>query len=193
MVFSPHSLTWQQSLLPNTHLFRFFQIRHFVKSCFPQFPTSPPNSLIDQFLTLNPRKKGLIRITYKQIYTLSPNQLISLRAAWGQDLGAPLSDEQWEEILNNVHSSPICARYSLLQCKILHRAYLTNAKLAKIYPDRADTCNRCGQAPADFVHMFLSCPILFEIWADDNIQSNVDKSIWKSLRLSFSSRISSDN
>ncbi len=35
--------------------------------------------------------------------------------------------------------------------------------------------------------------VLFEIWADDNIQSNVDKSIWKSLRLSFSSRISSDN
>jgi len=69
--------------LPNTHLFRFFQIRHFVKSCFPQFLSSPPNSLIDQFLTLNPRKKGLIGITYKQIYTLYPNQLISLRAAWG--------------------------------------------------------------------------------------------------------------
>ncbi len=27
------------------------------------------------------------------------------------------------------------------------------------------TCNRCGQAPADFVHMFLSCPILSEFWA----------------------------
>lgn len=75
------------------------------------------------------------------MYTLSANQLVSLRTTWGQELGPPLADEQWEEILSNVHSSFICARHGLIQRKILHRAYFTNAKVATIYPDRADTCN----------------------------------------------------
>lgn len=85
--------------LPNTHLFRFFQIRHYVKSCFPQFPNSPPKSLTDQFLTLNARQRGLIGITYKHIHSLSPSCLNSLRAAWGQDLGVLLSDEQWGSLI----------------------------------------------------------------------------------------------
>lgn len=150
--------------LPNTHLFRFFQIRHYVKSCFPHFPNRPPEPLLDQFLILNTKRKGLIGTIYNYIHRLSPNRLNSLRAAWGQDLGIPLPDEQWEKILYSVHSSSICARHNLLQCKILHRVYLTNAKLAKIYPDRTDTCNRCRQSPADLAHMFLTCPLLSDFW-----------------------------
>ena len=75
-----------------------------------------------------------------------------------------MSDEKWQKILSSVHTSSICARHNLIQCKILHRVYFTNAKLSRIYPDRTDTCNRCRQSPADFVHVFLTCLQLSGFW-----------------------------
>ena len=89
----------------------------------------------------------------------------ALRTTWSQDLGVTLADDQWEQILDRVHSSSICARHSLIQCKILHRAHLTNARLARIYPDRTHKCNRCNQSPADYMHMFLLCPKLSAFWS----------------------------
>ena len=95
-----------------------FRNHLFAPSCFDQ-----------AFCTWS--EKGLTTLNY--LFLNGVFSSFTLRAAWNQDLGAPLSDVQWEEILNNVHSSSICARHSLLQCKILHRAYLTNAKLDKFY------------------------------------------------------------
>lgn len=43
-----------------------------MKSCSPQFPLRPPDSLVDKFLILNSRKKGLIRFVYKLIFAASP-------------------------------------------------------------------------------------------------------------------------
>ncbi len=48
----------------------------------------------------------------------------------------------------------------LLQCKVLHGAYLTNAKLVNIFPDRSDACYRCKQSPAYHLYIFWSCPWL---------------------------------
>lgn len=65
-----------------------------------------------------------------------------------------------------VHTSSICARHGLLQCKVLYRAHLTNAKLAKNFPKRSDACHRCKQSPANHLHMFWSCPRLTDFWSD---------------------------
>ena len=89
-----------------------------------------------------------------------------LKAAWERDLGVELTDGTWETALGLVHSSSICARHGLIQCKILHRIHYTNARLARILPDVSDACNRCGQSPADLVHMFWACPRLSEFWTD---------------------------
>ena len=151
--------------LPHSHLFRFFQIRHFVQNQFPQFPGRPPDSLTDTFLALDTGLKGLTSIIYDRIFRIIPTPLDSLRAIWDHDLGITLSDEQWERMLDLVHTSSISARHSLLQCKILHRVHYTNARLARIYPDRSDACCRCKQSPADHMHMFWSCPRLSGFWA----------------------------
>ena len=37
--------------LPQSHLFRFFQIRDFVRDNFPNFPRQPPDSLADEVLS----------------------------------------------------------------------------------------------------------------------------------------------
>lgn len=98
--------------------------------------------MIDQLLSLSTRQKGL-------------------RDAWDWDLGTSLSDVCWK---TNIKP---CTHFlhGLLKCKMLHRVHLTNARLAKIYPDRTDECNRCKGSPADYVHMFLTCPRLSEYWS----------------------------
>lgn len=39
--------------LPSSHLFLFFQIRHFVENKYPQLPGRLPDLIIDYFLSLN--------------------------------------------------------------------------------------------------------------------------------------------
>uniref|UniRef100_A0A667XM65 AIG1-type G domain-containing protein n=1 Tax=Myripristis murdjan TaxID=586833 RepID=A0A667XM65_9TELE len=46
---------------------------------------------------------------------------------------------EWEFL---VHSSSICTRHGLLQCKVIHKVHFTNARLAKIFPNQSDACKR---------------------------------------------------
>ena len=116
-------------------------------------------------LSLDAGLRKLTSIIYDVIFDFTPTHLDALRATWDQDLGINMTDDQWEEALELVNSSSICARHRVLQCKILHRVHYTNAKLARIYPDRSDACNRCKQSPADYIHMFWSCPKLTTFWS----------------------------
>ena len=101
---------------------------------------------------------------YNAIDSLNPDQTTRLKQTWEEELGAPISDNQWDQILKLVHTSSICARHSLLQCKVLFRVNYTNVRLAKIYPDTSGSCNRCKQSPANHTHMFWSCLKLTGFW-----------------------------
>ena len=142
--------------LPHSHFFRFLQARHFVKTNYPHFPNHPPGSLIDTLLTLDPVQKRSISVIYNAIDSLNPDPTTRLKQTWEEELGAPISDNQWDQILKLVHTSSICARHSLLQCKVIFRVHYTNARLVKIYPGISDSCNRCKQSPANHTHMFWS-------------------------------------
>ena len=81
-------------------------------------------------------------------------------------MGITISDDHWARILDRVHSSSICAGHGRLQCKVLHKAHFTNARLAKIFPNRSDACERCRQSPAGHVRMFWTCPQLTSFWSN---------------------------
>ena len=81
-------------------------------------------------------------------------------------MGEDISEEVWEDVLNNVHKFSICAKHGLIQCKIVHRAHFTKVRLSKIYNDVDPTCDRCHQAPASHVHMFWSCPVIQSYWLE---------------------------
>lgn len=51
--------------LPNSHLFRFFQIRDFVKKTFPHFPNRPPETLTDSLLATDPNRRKCISVLYE--------------------------------------------------------------------------------------------------------------------------------
>ncbi len=65
-----------------------------------------------------------------------------------------------------VHSFSVCTKHWLLQLKILHRIYYTNARLAKMHPNLSYACNRCNQSPATLMHMFWTCPRLLQNWTE---------------------------
>ena len=164
--FSSFSDLSRRFNLPASHLFRYFQIRHDLQKQFPEFPNHPAYSEFDHILSLKPHVKSLISNIHTEIHSIKPETLDHLKAAWERHLGVELTDGTWETALGLVHSSSICARHGLIQCKILHRIHYTNARLARIFPDVSDACNRCGQSPADLVHMFWACPRLSEFWTD---------------------------
>ena len=150
--------------LPPAHLFRFFQIWHFVQRNYPDFPNLPPETLVDTLLKVNPNQTGAISDICKALDSTASNFLPKTRDLWEQDLGH-IEEDQWNHILELVHGSSICARHGLIQCKLLHRTYYTNHRLSKFYPNFADACNRCNQSPADIIRMFWSCPKLADFWS----------------------------
>ena len=154
----------QRFNLPKSHLFRYFQIRHFLQKQSPEFPNQPIHSEIDSILSLDPNAKGLISNIHTEIDSVRPEPVATLKLAWERDLGLELTEVVWGRVLGLVHMSSICARHSLIQCKIVHRIHYTNARLARIFPGTSDACNRCKQSPADLIHMFWTCPHLSEFW-----------------------------
>lgn len=152
--------------LPNSHLFRFFQARDYVKKVFPHFPNRPPETLLDTLLQLDPQREKVISFLYNSINNNTSNFAALVKTAWEGELGAEVEEEQWEAAKNLIHKSSVCARHALIQCKILYKVHYTNAKLARIYPSVSDVCNRCGQSPANHTHMFWACPKLSGFWGD---------------------------
>lgn len=60
----------------------------------------------------------------------------------------------------------ICARYGLIQSKLVHRTYYTNAQLSEFYDGVSPACNRCQHSPIDFIHTLLLCPTLQDYWSE---------------------------
>lgn len=53
-IFMPFAVLSAKFQLPAFHLFRFFQVRHFVQRNYPDFPNLPPETLVDTLLKVNP-------------------------------------------------------------------------------------------------------------------------------------------
>lgn len=150
--------------LPPAHFFRCLQARHYVQCQIPCFPQMPAHNSIDRSLSLQPLAKGSISTIYNLISGLKSTPLNKIKMAWEQDLGLPLSDDVWDAILKQVHSSSMCARHSLLQFKIVHRAHISKMKLFKLYPDLHPNCNKCKSPSASLIPKFWLCPSLEKFW-----------------------------
>ena len=98
---------------PNSHFFRYLQMRHFIQKQFPHFPNRPPEAEVDQLLSLNVWQKRLIFVLYNKIALLSPVTTVSSKNTWEQELGLDITDGQWRDSLELIHSSSICARHGV--------------------------------------------------------------------------------
>ena len=63
-----------------------------------------------------------------------------------------------------VHSSSVCARHGVIQCKLLHRVYWTKSRLSRIYSNIDPLCDKCRQHYGTFIYMCWTCPSLHIYW-----------------------------
>lgn len=147
--------------IPQSNLFRFFQVRNFVQSHCPSFPVLPESSLYEKCLL---QKHSSISVLYNLILPYTLPSSFRFKHQWEKELGFSLESDWWELAAGKVNSSSSCARLSLIQFKVFHRIHFTNVKLSKLFPDVDATCSRCSLVPADHTHMFFSCSKLEDYW-----------------------------
>lgn len=152
--------------LPSSSFFRYLQVRHFVSSSIPGFPNKPLNNIIDDMFSFSPTKKKAISTLLGKISNSNSSSIYTIKKAWEQDLQINISEEDWARVLRTIHSSSMCARHSLIQFKVVHRAHLPKSKLAKIYTHIDPMCDRCKSAEATLIHMFWLCPQIQQYWED---------------------------
>lgn len=150
--------------IDNSNLFRYFQIRHFVRQQFPSFPNLPAEEMWEGLLGTDPSRKGLISDLYCRILS-APDTISKIKTTWENELGLALTEDWWKGALDRINGTSSCARLSLIQFKVVHRTHFSKVRLAEIYPDVDPNCNRCGDAQSHLSHMFWSCPRLSAFWS----------------------------
>lgn len=150
--------------LPQSHFYRYLQVRHFVKEHISDFPIRPQNYNFYDTLLLQPNSKHLISRFVIAFETSASTSY--LRDTWEKELGVPLSDEIWEESLSNVKKCSINSRYRLIQFKVIHRLHYSKIKLNRIFESVSPMCDRCNRAEGSLAHLFWYCPVLDNFWSD---------------------------
>lgn len=150
--------------LPPSHLFRYFQVRNCAKSLFSNFPHLPPKQQWGDFLQFSILQRSLISRIYSSIQSFDDHLTTSTRETWERELGLVFDEHWWESALQVIHKTSICARLTLIQFKVVFRCHYSKTRLAQIFQNTADVCDRCGGSPCNLTHMFFSCPALTNFW-----------------------------
>ncbi|KAL2095628.1 hypothetical protein ACEWY4_007776 [Coilia grayii] len=163
--FLSFQLAVQQYSIPQTHFFRYLQVRDYIRKYFPSFPAQPDKDWIDECLHHDPSWRGSVSRLYQVIQSVSTPSLDRIKEQWQEELGREILDVNWKYAMERIHSSSICIRHDIMQFKIVHRLHLSSARLAKMYPNTDATCPRCHLEPGTLFHMFWSCSKLSTFWS----------------------------
>lgn len=150
--------------IPRTSFFRYLQVRHFIQSHSPSFPQLPTPSHVEDILLIPLIFGGQISKIYNLIMAVNKVSMDGIKTKWEEELDTEIPDAAWDRALCWVNGTTSCARLNIIQFKVLHRLHYSKAKIAKIYPNTTDVCDRCNQGRADLSHMFWSCPRLQSFW-----------------------------
>ncbi len=102
--------------------------------------------------------RGTVPKLYKCISLSSCSNMGKVRQQWEHDPGKHLPPEQWSTVIPHTNYSSKCARYKLIQMKILHRSCFTRYKRNKINPDMSNLCwHGCGKR-GSLIHMLWHGP-----------------------------------
>ena len=162
-MFPSFELLKKKFNLPQTHFFRFLQIRNYIRTNTNTFPNLERHQM-DSMFAVDPSSRGVISYIHDNISSRFDPSLEFLKTAWEGDLGISLTEELWSDAQSNVHTASVCARHGLIQFKVLHRLHYSKVKLSKMYPNTDPMCDRCKAFPATLGHMFWSCPKLSNYW-----------------------------
>lgn len=150
--------------LPNSHFFRFLQIRHFLRASVPNYDSIPQNATLDSFLSVEPYSKGAVSHLYRVLLSLIVPTTDTYREQWQEELGERISADIWHDCVKNIYNSSVNARHSLIQFKILHRLHFSPTKLKNIYQNVSGMCAKCLSVQGTLSHLFVHCHKLQQFW-----------------------------
>ena len=151
--------------LPSTHLFRFLQIRHYIRTHIPRYEHVPKHNILDSLRRLIPGSRGTVSSLYSILMAHEEVSTEKVKNDWEQELNLELNVTDWEGILDRIHSSSINSRHSLVQFKVVHRLHYSKARLHGIYPNISPLCEKCKQQSGTLTHQFWSCSKLTLFWS----------------------------
>ena len=82
----------------------------------------------------------------------------------GKNLNLTFNDEMRKQIFQVCHKSLENNEYIWLQMQIMYRLLGTRSYLAKIHKIEDATCTRCKSETETIFHMFVTCPIVKDLW-----------------------------
>ncbi len=152
--------------LPKHNLFKYLQIRHWIKSqTFESFPNIPEKSPIeDRLLDIrHTSTKSLTSSIYRiLINDLPAYQRFSTKQKWESDLVCSYND--WCTLLEKSQTVLVSTKHRQIQYNILHRTYYTPYRLNKFNGGISAICQRCNISTGTLLHMLWSCPALETFW-----------------------------
>lgn len=106
--------------IPQTHLFKYFQIRSFIHSRMQSYQC-PPLSIIGEMAISDPYSKGKISMIYKKLVSTSTEFSNYKRLAWIEDLQTDITEQEWEKARSQAQTISINSRFKLIQYNWLMR------------------------------------------------------------------------
>lgn len=108
--------------------------------------------------------RGLASGIYHLLLLSSSNSITQTQLRWEQELGISLPPNEWDNIWKHSVSLWKCARFRIINLKVLHRAYITPCRLKKMDKSLSDLCwHGCGNV-GTLAHSLLFCPAVKILW-----------------------------
>ena len=117
------------------------------------------------FIFLSKGKKGC-----KNIYNIINNGICDnkYRGQWNQDLNIIIDNATWKRIFYLCFNTILDNRLIWFQYKLLYQILGTNKLLHQIGRSKHSACHICNTDIETITHLFTTCEVAKELWADLN-------------------------
>lgn len=150
--------------VPQTHFFKFLQLRSFISSKQNHSLSCPPLTVLEELALNNQNGRGQISLLYDMFLSASKESSDSKRLAWSEDLNEEITDYEWQQICKEAQCFTINTKFKMIQYNWIMRTYLTPAKLSKFYPNTPDVCVKCQTHEGNLFHCVWKCEVLQVFW-----------------------------
>jgi len=89
-----------------------------------------------------------------------------IREEWEREMGIGISEEIWQNGLEDIDKQSVNTRLCLIQFKVLHRLHFSKKKLHRIFPNVSPLCDKCKSEEADLAHSFIFCHKIQGFWCE---------------------------
>ncbi len=81
--------------LPNSHFFRYLQIRDYIRKYFPNFEQLKKHGKLEEINRFKAGNSKAVSYFYNVLTDLVESDTTTIRKAWEEDLGFTIEDAQW--------------------------------------------------------------------------------------------------